>query len=61
MAKYVCKYCKNKREIRNETLIVVEGKIITKEAKCECGKYMEEETKEKFNGFPTIIRNESTK
>ena len=41
------------------TLKVVNGKVRTKEAKCECGEYMQEVAKD-FNGFPSIIRTEPT-
>jgi hypothetical protein len=57
MSKYECKDCNKQKDLRNSTLILVEGKVRTKEAKCECGEYMEE-VKGKFTGFPTIIRNE---
>jgi len=35
------------------TIGVVEGKVVTKEALCECGEYMEEADKS-FKGFPTV-------
>jgi|TARA_R110002012_G_scaffold259158_2_gene440448 hypothetical protein len=57
MFKYQCKECGIEKELRNATLVVVDGQVKTKEAKCKCGKYMQE-IKKDFTGFPTIIRNE---
>ena len=41
------------------TLEIVKNKIRTKEAKCKCGKYMQELEKD-FDGFPCLIRTEET-
>ena len=54
---YQCNECNKKKKLRTATLVVLDGKVITKEAKCECGKYMQEVDKG-FEGFPTVIRNE---
>lgn len=56
MIKYKCK-CGKKKSLRMATLELVEGKVRTKQAKCQCGKYMREIDK-CFDGMPTIIRNE---
>lgn len=58
MLKYICK-CGNKKDLNKATLQVLEGKVQTKEAKCTCGKYMQEYSKE-FGGFPNLIRTEPT-
>jgi len=57
MFKYHCKPCNITKDLRNATLVVIEGKVRTKEAKCKCGEYMNE-IKKDFDGWPTIIRNE---
>ena len=56
---YYCKKCKIEKKIEKATLEIVEGKVRTREAKCNCGKYMVEVEKE-FGGFPTLIRTEPT-
>lgn len=58
MLKYLCS-CGETKNLTKATLEVVEGKVRTKEAKCKCGKYMQEIEKD-FNGFPNIIRTEPT-
>tara|TARA_R110001592_G_C13087892_1_gene743195 strand:+ start:230 stop:421 length:192 start_codon:yes stop_codon:yes gene_type:complete len=58
MSKYRCK-CGKSKELQKTTLIIIDSKVRTKEAKCSCGKYMEELDK-KFNGFPSLIRTEPT-
>ena len=57
MLKYRCEKCETNLNIRKATMIIVDGKIQTKEAKCKCGKYMNE-IEEEIKGWPTIIRNE---
>tara|TARA_R110000751_G_scaffold46775_5_gene104976 strand:- start:1880 stop:2071 length:192 start_codon:yes stop_codon:yes gene_type:complete len=59
MIKYQCKKCKSQKELTKATLEIIDGKIRTREAKCKCGKYMQEVEKE-FDGFPTLIRTEET-
>tara|TARA_R100001143_G_C3286931_1_gene99351 strand:+ start:73 stop:264 length:192 start_codon:yes stop_codon:yes gene_type:complete len=59
MIKYQCKKCESQKELTKATLEIVDGKIRTKEAKCKCGKYMQEVEKE-FDGFPALIRTEET-
>ena len=56
---YYCKKCKIEKKIEKATLEIVDLKIRTREAKCNCGKYMVEVEKE-FGGFPTLIRTEPT-
>ena len=57
MAKFECKKCNKKMQLRKSTLIIKDGKIVVKESLCDCGEYMKE-VKTKFDGFPNIIRNE---
>ena len=59
MLNYVCNVCGNTRQLAKATLEVVDGKIRTREALCECGSYMQEVSKE-FGGFPNIKRTEPT-
>tara|TARA_R100001163_G_C5066916_1_gene205633 strand:+ start:3120 stop:3311 length:192 start_codon:yes stop_codon:yes gene_type:complete len=59
MIKFICKICSKTKELQKATLCVIDGKVRTKEAKCECGKYMQEYDKD-FGGFPSIIRTEPT-
>jgi len=56
---YYCKKCKIEKKIEKATLEIIDGKVRTREAKCNCGKYMVEVEKE-FGGFPTLIRTEPT-
>ena len=58
MSEYICK-CGEKKNLTKMTMKIVEGKVKTKEALCQCGKYMEELDKE-FKGFPSLIRTEPT-
>jgi hypothetical protein len=58
MTEYQCKKCDITVVLREQTLIIVNGKVCTKESECkQCGKYMVEVEKD-FTGFPTVIRNE---
>ena len=56
MALFICKHCKNKKELKKQTLIFLNNKLRVKEALCKCGKYMETKTEK---GMPYIIRNEN--
>jgi hypothetical protein len=58
MFNYKCK-CGKSKELQKATLIIIDSKVRTKEAKCSCGKYMREVSKD-FSGFPNIIRTEPT-
>ena len=59
MLKYICKKCNETKDLMKATLEVVDNKVRTKEAKCKCGKYMQEVEKD-FDGFPSLIRTEET-
>ena len=54
MTKYSCE-CGNTMEIGKATIVYREGKWVTKEALCECGKYMDSEPTE---GLPNLKRTE---
>ncbi len=56
---YQCNKCQKQKELTRATLEIVDGKIRTREAKCECGNYMQEVEKQ-FDGFPCLIRTEPT-
>ena len=64
MLRYKCK-CGKTKDLMKATLECVEGKdgstrVRTKQAKCKCGKYMQEIEKD-FEGMPNIVSNESSK
>ena len=59
MLKYICNKCGETKDLMKATLEVVKGKVRTKEAKCKCGEYMQEQEKD-FDGFPSLIRTEET-
>jgi len=59
MLEYVCNECENTKKLTKATLEVIDGKVRTREAQCECGAYMQEVAK-KFGGFPNIKRTEPT-
>ena len=54
MTLYTCE-CGNTMEIGKATIVYREGKWVTKEALCECGKYMDSEPTE---GLPNLKRTE---
>ena len=56
MTKYSCE-CGNTMEIGKATIVYRDGEWVTKEALCECGKYMDSEPTE---GMPNLIRTEPT-
>tara|TARA_Y100001972_G_scaffold60565_1_gene74083 strand:- start:215 stop:397 length:183 start_codon:yes stop_codon:yes gene_type:complete len=57
MPKYKCEPCNHSKNLHKTTMIIVKGKTQIKEALCDkCNKYMKLD--KKFDGFPTIIRNE---
>ena len=56
---YQCKKCKKQKKLTKATLEIVDEKIRTREAKCDCGNYMQE-VKKDFDGFPCLIRTEPT-
>ena len=55
MALFMCKKCKNEKELKKQTLIFLKKKVVAKEALCKCGNYMESKIEK---GIPSIIRNE---
>lgn len=57
MITYTCNKCGAKKNLMKATIAVIEGKVRTKQAKCECGEWMQEEEKD-FGGFPNLIRTE---
>jgi len=60
MIRFVCKNCKETKELTKATIKIIEGKVRTKEAKCKCGEWMQELEKD-FESFTTnIIRTEPT-
>jgi hypothetical protein len=58
MLKYQCK-CGKTKDLMKATLEIKEGKVRCKQAKCKCGKYMQEVEKD-FDGFPSLIRTDET-
>jgi hypothetical protein len=58
MAKYECKKCNESLEIYKRSLVIKDGKLVCKEAKCKCGTYMDQVITEEYEGLPDIQRNE---
>ena len=56
MTEYKCK-CGKTKELSTATIVYVEGDWETKEALCECGKFMDSEPLE---GMPSQIRTEES-
>ena len=56
MAIYKCE-CGKTKEIGKATIVLRDGKWVCKEAKCECGKYMDSEPEE---GMPQLKRTEAS-
>ena len=59
MLKFQCNNCGKTKDLMKATIKVIDGKVRTVEALCDCGEYMQEVAKE-FNGFPSLIRTEPT-
>ena len=59
MIRFICKCSKETKDLQKATLVLRDGKWVTKEAQCSCGKYMQELEKD-FSGFPNLIRTEPT-
>ena len=57
MALYKCDCGKQEKEIGKATIVLRDGKWVTKEAECCCGKYMTAEPEE---GFPQLKRTEAS-
>ena len=54
MTLYTCE-CGNTMEIGKATIVLINGKWVTKEALCECGKYMDSKP---TDGMPNLKRTE---
>ena len=54
MTLYSCE-CGNTMEIGKATIVLRDGKWVTKEALCECGKYMDSKP---TDGMPSLKRTE---
>lgn len=57
MTLYKCNNCNKKKDLKKTTIIIIDDKIKIKEAKCDCGFYMESKPAE---GMPSLIRTEPT-
>jgi len=55
MTLYKCECGKEEKEVGKATIVLIDGKWVTKEAKCSCGKYMDSEPTE---GMPSLKRTE---
>jgi len=58
MAEYKCKECGETKTLYKRSMVLRDGKLITKEAKCKCGHYMDQIITEEYEGIPDIYRNE---
>ena len=58
MAEYKCGECGETKKLYKRSMTIVDGKLITKEALCECGMYMDQVITEEYEGMPDIQRNE---
>ena len=57
MTLYTCKCGKEEKEVGKATIVLRDGKWVTKEAQCSCGKYMDSKPTE---GMPSLKRTEPT-
>tara|TARA_R100000664_G_C2650916_1_gene71597 strand:- start:15 stop:272 length:258 start_codon:yes stop_codon:yes gene_type:complete len=57
MTLYKCKCGEFEKEIKKATIVLRDGEWVTKEAVCDCGKYMDSEIKE---GMPSLKRTEES-
>ena len=57
MTLYSCECGKEEKEVSKATIVLRDGKWVTKEAQCSCGKYMDSEPTE---GIPTLKRTEAS-
>ena len=55
MTKYKCKKCKKERMLGTVTIIVLDSKVVVKEALCGCGEFM---VSAPVEGMPSLIRTE---
>ena len=58
---FLCKKCGATQELQKSTMVIIDEKVVTKEAKCSCkeDQYMDEVLTKEHEGFPTIRRNDS--
>ena len=54
MTRYKCK-CGKEKDLAKATIVLRDGNWVTKEALCECGKYMDSKPTE---GMPSLKRTE---
>ena len=54
MARFKCLKCGKEKEIKKQTLVFEDGKMIVKESKCSCGEWMEDQ--EESDGFGTSFQ-----
>lgn len=59
MIHFICSNCNKEKKLMKATIIIIDGKVRTREALCDCGNYMQEKEKD-FQGFPNLIRTEPT-
>ena len=57
MTLYTCKCGKEEKEVGKATIVLRDGKWVTKEAQCSCGKYMDSKP---TDGMPSLKRTEPT-
>ena len=55
---YKCKDCNIEKHLIKTTLFFVDNELEVREALCDCGIYMKQIKEEKYNGLPSIMRNE---
>jgi hypothetical protein len=58
MADYKCKDCGETRSLYKRTMVMRDGKLVTKQAECDCGTFMDQVMTEEYEGIPDIQRNE---
>ena len=58
MADYKCEGCGETKKLYKRSMTMIDGKLITKEALCEGGKYMDQVITDEYEGLPEIHRNE---
>lgn len=58
MAEYKCKGCGETKTLYKRSMVMRDGKLVTKQAECKCGLFMEQIITEDYKGMPDIQRNE---
>lgn len=56
---FICEICNKTKELSKSVLEIIDGKVRTKNAQCDCGNEMREIEK-KRSGFPNLLRTEPT-